>query len=157
MLGTVVLLLAVVAAGLNAGAFFLYSNAIMPGLRRVDDRTFVAAFQALDRAIVNPLFLGGAFVGTLVLSVLTTLTHLGEPTALWASGAAALQGVVILITGAINVPRNNALKAAGSPDEIDVAAARAVFDEHRWVRWNHLRVVLAVGVLVCLALALLSA
>jgi hypothetical protein len=31
-----------------AGVFAIYANAIMPGLWRVDDRTFVAAFQAID-------------------------------------------------------------------------------------------------------------
>ncbi|GEK81372.1 anthrone oxygenase family protein [Agrococcus baldri] len=158
MLGTVVLVLAAVAAGVTAGVFFLYSNAIMPGLRRVDDRTFVGAFQAIDRAIVNPLFLVGGFFGTLLLSIAAALLHLGDGDVLWwAVAAAVLQAAVIVITGAVNVPRNDALKAAGPPDGIDASAARAAFDERRWVRWNHVRVLLSVAVVVCLAIALLGA
>jgi uncharacterized membrane protein len=49
--------MAVMTVGMFAGVFGLYSNAIMPGLRRTDDRTFVGAFQAIDTAVINPLFL----------------------------------------------------------------------------------------------------
>ena len=40
-----VLIAATLTTGLMAGVFGIYSNAIMPGLRRTDDRTFVASFQ----------------------------------------------------------------------------------------------------------------
>ena len=43
--GDAVLIAATLTTGLMAGVFGIYSNAIMPGLRRTDDRTFVAAFQ----------------------------------------------------------------------------------------------------------------
>jgi uncharacterized membrane protein len=157
VIGTVVLVAATVAGGLDAGVFFLYAVAIMPGLRRVDDRSFVAAFQAIDRAIVGPLYIAGAFFGTLALAVAAALLHLGEPVVLgWSMAAAALQLVVIVLTLAVNVPRNDALKAAGDPDAIDVARVRAAFDERRWVRWNQVRVVLTIAVLVCLSVALAS-
>lgn len=154
---SIVLALASIAAGLTAGVFFLYANAIMPGLRRVDDRTFVGAFQAIDRAIINPIFLGGCFVGTLVLTLAAALANLvaGERAALaWIVAAAALHVVLMVITVAVNVPRNDALKAAGHPDAIDAAAVRRAFDERRWARWNHVRVVLAIGTAACLAAAL---
>jgi uncharacterized membrane protein len=51
------LLAATITVGLMAGIFSLYSLAIMPGLRRTDDRTFVGAFQQIDTAIVRPLCL----------------------------------------------------------------------------------------------------
>jgi uncharacterized membrane protein len=57
VLREVVLIAATMTVGLMAGIFGIYSNAIMPGLRRTDDRTFVAAFQAIDRAIINPVFM----------------------------------------------------------------------------------------------------
>ena len=44
-----ILIAATMTMGLMAGVFGIYSNAIMPGLRRADDRTFVAAFQSIDR------------------------------------------------------------------------------------------------------------
>lgn len=157
MPSTVLLVLAAVAAGLTAGVFLAYANAIMPGLRRVDDRTFVAAFQAVDRAIVNPLFLGGCFVGTLVLTVGAAIAHLGvaERGALaWIAAAGGLHVAVMLITVAVHVPRNDALKSAGDPDAVDATSVRRAFDERRWARWNLVRVVLAIGVAASLAAAL---
>lgn len=155
MIGSVVLALAAVVAGVTAGVFFLYSNAIMPGLRRVDDRTFVGAFQAIDRAIINPLFLLGGFVGVLVFSAAAALLHIGDAAVVaWCSAAAVLHAALMVITARVNLPRNDALKAAGDPDGIDVAAARVAFDERRWARWNHVRVVLSVVAAACLVIAL---
>jgi uncharacterized membrane protein len=51
------LVVATITTGLMAGVFAIYANAVMPGLCRSDDRTFVGAFQSIDTAIINPLFL----------------------------------------------------------------------------------------------------
>ncbi len=48
------LLAATMTMGVVTGVFQLYAYAIMPGLGRTDDRTFVDAFQQIDRAIINP-------------------------------------------------------------------------------------------------------
>src|SRR6266542_2849651 len=58
----VALVLAVITMGIVTGVLQLYSHTVMPGLGRTDDRTFVGAFQAIDRAIINPLFLA-TFLG----------------------------------------------------------------------------------------------
>lgn len=57
LLRTAALVLATLTVGLMAGVFAIYANALMPGLRRTDDRTFVGAFQSIDKAIINPVFL----------------------------------------------------------------------------------------------------
>jgi uncharacterized membrane protein len=49
--------------------------------------------------------------------------------------------VAILVTVAIHVPLNDAIKAAGSPDHIDVTQIRAQFQETRWAAWNLVRVI----------------
>lgn len=54
---TSMLSVATVTNGLLAGAFFVFSCAVVPGLRRVDDHTFVRAFQTINRAILNGWFL----------------------------------------------------------------------------------------------------
>lgn len=155
--GTIVLCIATVVAGVGAGVFLAFSSAVMPGLRRVDDRAFVAAFQAIDRAILGPLYLGGVFLGTLALTVAAALLHLGaeqRAELAWIIAAAALHVAVIGITGAVNVPSNDALRAAGDPAAIDVAAARAAFDERRWSRWNHVRGALSLATAAFLVVAL---
>jgi uncharacterized membrane protein len=145
---TIVLLLATLTSGLVAGVYVFYAHTVMPGLGRAGDRTFVAGFQALDRAIVNPWFMVSAFLGAPVLTLVAALLHLGEDTRsvlVWVVVSLVLDLVTVGITVGINVPANNRLKAAGDADIIDVAAARTEFDEGRWVRWNLVRVVLSVA------------
>lgn len=158
MVLAVVLLVATVATGLMAGVFWIYSNAVMPGLADVDDRTFVGAFQAIDRAIINPVFMA-VFAAPVLLTgaasvlLLTSDEQAGLP---WVAAAFVLSLVVVVCTGAVNVPMNDALKAEGDPDVIDAAAARGRFDERRWVRWNHLRALASTVSCTCLAWALVQ-
>jgi uncharacterized membrane protein len=154
----VVLIAATLTMGLMAGVFGIYSNAIMPGLRVTDDRTFVRAFQAIDRAIINPLFMT-VFMGALLLSGAAAVLHLpdDERSVLpWAIAAFVLYLLVFVITVGVNVPMNDRIKAAGDPDEIDVHAVRAEFDERKWVRFNHLRAVASLAAFGCLAWALVE-
>jgi uncharacterized membrane protein len=148
------LLLATLTSGLAAGAYALYAHTVMPGLKATDDRTFVAAFQALDRAIINPWFMAGAFLGALVCSAVAVATQLGRDPLPWVLAALVLTIIVTVITMAVNVPLNDALKAAGDPAKIDVGQARADFHESRWVTWNLVRVAGSLAAFACLAWAL---
>lgn len=157
---TLLLLLATMTTGLTAGVYVLYAHTVMPGLGRADDRTFVAAFQALDRAIVNPWFMAGGFLGAPVLTAAAAATHLAEtarPALPWIVGALVLDLVTVAITVIVNVPRNDRLKAAGDPSTTDVAAVRAEFGERTWARWNLTRVVLSLAAFTALAWALVVA
>jgi uncharacterized membrane protein len=137
-----ILVAATLTIGFMTGVFGIYANTIMPGLGRSDDRTFVGAFQAIDRAITNPLFLA-IFFSALVLTGAAAALHLGQPQRSvlpWLVVAFVLYAGVFVVTIAVNVPLNDAIKAAGEPDRIsDLAAVRARFDEAKWVRWNLFR------------------
>jgi uncharacterized membrane protein len=150
------LVAATMAMGLMAGLFYVFAHAIMPGLGRSDDRTFVGAFQAIDRAITNPWFLV-SFLGGLMLTVLAAVLHLGGDgrTVLpWTVAALVLYVVAMVITVRVNIPLNNTIQAAGAPDRIaDLAAVRDQF-EARWVRWNIARGVATTAAFGCLAWAL---
>jgi uncharacterized membrane protein len=149
------LLPATVASGLLAGVYTLYAHTVMPGLRTLDDRTFVAAFQALDRAIVNPWFMTASFLGAPVLTALGLARTWGDPPAAWTGAALALLLVATVVTARVHLPRNDALKAAGDPDTLaDPAAVRSAFGEGAWVRWNLVRAVTSVAATGCLAWAL---
>jgi uncharacterized membrane protein len=140
----IALVAATISIGLMAGVFFAYAVAVMPGLARTDNRTFIGAFQAIDRAIINPIFLT-VFVGAFLLSVLAGLLHLGtdnQSALLWVAAAAVLYLITFIITVRINIPRNDAMKAAGDPHLIDVVTVREQFDETTWARWNVVRTVL---------------
>jgi uncharacterized membrane protein len=154
-----VLMLATMTVGLVAGVFALYAHTIMPGLRRTDDRTFVAAFQSIDRAIINPWFMT-CFLGAPVLTSLAAALHLGpdqRSVLAWTATAFVLYLAAVVITIAVNVPLNDALKAAGQPDGVsDLASVRERFTETRWAAWNLLRTVTSTAAFGCLTWALVS-
>lgn len=156
-LADILAVVAVVLAGLGCGIFFTFSTGVMPGLRRSDDRTFVTAMRGINRAVVNPAFLLPIFLSPVALGVagVVALVTARAGTAGAASGwllvaaaAVALVGAV-LVTGARNIPLNNALDASTAPD----AAARAAF-ERPWNAANTIRTLLTLAAFVLGVVAL---
>jgi uncharacterized membrane protein len=139
-LRAITLIGATMTMGLAAGSFLLYAHTIMPGLAKTDDRTFVSAFQHTDRAIINPWFMTTAFLGALVFTAAAAVTSRGTPAMRWVIAALVLYLVAVVITMAVNVPLNDAIKSAGDPARIDVALVRQRFHETRWAAWNLIRV-----------------
>ena len=74
----------------------------------------------------------------------------------WIAVAAVLYLAVVIITISVNVPLNDAIKAAGKPDDVNLVAVREQFDEARWVAWNVVRAILSTVALGCLAWALVQ-
>lgn len=140
ILRAITLIGATTTMGLAAGVFALYAHTIMPGLHRTDDRTFVGAFQALDRAIMNPWFMITAFLGALIFTIAAAISNRSTPAIPWIVAALVLYLIAIVITIAVNVPLNDAIKAAGDPAHINVAHVREKFHETRWAAWNLVRV-----------------
>ena len=138
-------LVAALLLGLSAGLFFAFSVAVMPGLKRTDDGTFVATMTAINRAILNFPF-GLVFVGALLspvlAAVLAFITGAASPWLLIAAAVVYLLGVIV-VTGGVNVPLNETLDRDGD---------RAAF-EKRWVRFTLIRTLSAI---VAFALALLA-
>jgi uncharacterized membrane protein len=149
--GTAALMAAVITNGLMAGLFAAYSYAVMPGLGRTGDRTFVDAMQQTNAAILNGWF-GICFGGAVIFAAVAVLLHLGRPGLPWIVAGLVLYVAVLVVTFRVNVPLNDALAAAGP----DPAAARSAF-EGTWVRWNVVRAVLSTGAFGCLTWALVVA
>ena len=130
LLRAAALLAATMTMGIMTGVFQLYAYAIMPGLGRTDDRTFIGAFQQIDRAIISP-WLFVSFFGTLVFTGLAAALRLGgdERSALpWIVGAFALYLPVVVITLGINSTaqrRDQGSRGAGS-DRRSRRSTRAV-------------------------------
>ena len=150
---TPVLVAATVASGLQAGTYYTWATGVMPGLARVDDRTFVHAMQQMNVAIVNPVFMA-TFVGAPVLAAVAAAS---APTSSrpWVVAGLACAVATVAITAVANVPLNNALDAAGDIGRIaDVAGVREAF-ETGWVRWNVARAITSTASLTALAWAAL--
>lgn len=151
------LLAATAATAHTAGVFGDWAHTVMPALATTDDRTFVGAFQALDRAILNPLFLL-AFMGALAFTGATALLHLRDgdrAVRRWVVPAFVLYLVAFVVTMAFHEPLNVVIRAAGDPDRIaDLGAVRDAFDETRWAAWHVVRTVATTAAFACLAWAL---
>ena len=139
---------ALLTTGLMAGVYLAFSMAVLPGIARGDDGTFVAAMRGMNGAILNPVF-GLVFGGPLVFGLAALITRLPDGERIgWTAAAVLVYVVTLVITGVVNVPLNNRLDSTEPPE-----AARALFEE-RWVRWNVVRTVLCTLSFVEFALVL---
>lgn len=148
------LVFAIVANGLLAGLFFVFGVAIGPGLRQVDDGTYVRAFRSINAAILNGKFLTVFFVAPIAAAVCAVLHLLrggSAPLPLVVAGAVC-SVLTFGITAAGNVPLNEELDRAPIDTEHQRRTARQQF-ETRWNRRNLARTVTSVGSLVFLAVA----
>jgi uncharacterized membrane protein len=146
-----ILVTATVLTGLSAGLFATFSYAVMPGLRRTGDATFVEGMRAINIAILNPVF-AVVFVGAFVATAVALVAGWDEPSRPWVLASLALYVMgAFVITFAVNVPLNDALEAGTG----SAASLREAF-EGSWVLWNHVRSVLTTSALVCLLVGVLK-
>lgn len=138
------LIVAAALMGLSAGLFATFSYAVMPGLRRTDDATFVQSMRAINVAILNPVF-AVVFAGAAVVAVAALVTGWGTGARPWLVAGLVLYVVgAFIVTGAVNVPLNDAL-AAGT----DGASQLRTSFEGRWIVWNGVRSALTIAAFVC--------
>ncbi|MRJ77420.1 DUF1772 domain-containing protein [Aeromicrobium sp. SMF47] len=143
------LVVATALMGLAAGLFAAFSYAVMPGLRRLDDASFVQAMRAVNAAILNPVF-AVVFVGAGAATAVALGLGWHADARPWIVAGAVLYVVgAFLVTGTVNVPLNDALDTGAD----GAAQLRDAF-EQRWVVFNHLRSVLTTAAFVCLLVGL---
>lgn len=136
------ILAAAIGSGLVAGVFLAFSSFVMQALARLPAPAGIAAMQAINVTVINPLFLG-IFFGAALASgglIVATLLAATPSATLLAGGLLYLIGT-FGVTIAGNVPLNERLARldAASP------AAAAFWRDYlrRWTRWNHLRTAMA--------------
>lgn len=151
----ILVFLTVIGCGLMAGLFFVFSNSVMKALGQLPAPQGIAAMQAINRTIVNPLFLI-IFMGTAVLCVFMVMNAIVEwfiSDSIWmiTGGIFYLFGT-FLVTVLVNVPLNDELAAAKADDP----GYEVIWAEYltKWTAWNHVRTVGAVGSTICFMIAL---
>ncbi|MGW0890464.1 anthrone oxygenase family protein [Saccharopolyspora sp. NPDC002578] len=156
-LASVVLLLATLTTGLQAGTYYIFACGVMPGLELGDDRTFVAAMQQFNVAFINPWFLA-TFLGAPALALIAVVTHRRTHPALWASVSAGflLAMATVVITSVVHFPLNAALDAAGPPDRAPNLHAVREANATTWTGWNTARALTSTAALAALSYALLT-
>lgn len=148
-------------SSLVAGFLFAFAVVVMPGIKTLNDRELIQAFQVMDRVIQNgqPVFVlvWVGSIATLAAAAVLGLWFLDGLNRLLIIVAAILYLLgVQLPTMIVNVPLNNQLQRldVDNLDEAAQASARTVF-EPRWNRWNGIRTVIASVVSALLILLML--
>jgi uncharacterized membrane protein len=138
--------------GLSAGLFATFSYVVMPGLRRIGDATFVQSMRAINVAILNPVF-AVVFGGAALVTVAALIGAWATDARPWLLAAFVLYVLgAFVLTGAVNVPLNDALEAGTGP----AAELRSAFED-TWVAVNHARSALTVAAFVCAVVATMRA
>ncbi len=145
----IALILATFLCSLVAGFLFAFALVVMPGIRSLNDREFIRAFQVIDGVIQNnqPIFML-VWVGSVVALVTSAVLGIGQ-----LDGAGRLLIIfatlayllgVQLPTVTINIPLNNKLQTldVNAMNETTQKAARKDF-EPRWNLWNSIRAAFA--------------
>ena len=141
----IVLILATLLCSLVAGFLFAFATVVMPGIKTLNDREFIRAFQVIDGVIQNnqPLMVA-VWMGSILAAVAAAVLGFGQ-----LDGTQRLLPIsapiiyilgVQLSTFTINVPLNNRLQRLNvdAMDEVALKAARMNF-EPGWNRWNLVR------------------
>lgn len=140
---------ATLLCALVAGFLFAFAAVVMPGIKSLNDREFIRAFQRMDGIIQNrrPIFMlvwVGSIAALLASAALGIGPLNGYDRLLLISATLIYAVGVQLPTLAINVPLNNALQLL-DVDAIDEGVqkrAREAF-ELRWNLWNVIRTAFA--------------
>lgn len=115
---------AALSCGLVAGIFFAFSNFVMGALVRIQPSAGIAAMQAINVTVLNPvffLFFLGAAVLSLVL-VCFAIFRWQHPASAWlVTGGVLYLAGSFLVTVAGNVPLNEALASIDPPQSESVS------------------------------------
>ena len=137
----IVLILSILFTGLTAGLCFTWFNAVTPGIGRLDNLSFLKAFQAMNRAIINSQFMI-IFMGPTILLFVNAVLFRTNNTTFWLFLIAAIIFFIGigLLTVFGNVPLNEMLDNSNleSLSKLELQTLRNKF-ENPWNRCNTLR------------------
>ena len=138
---TIVLLFFTLLTGLLAGVFFTWTNAITPGIGRLNDIDYLQAFQHMNRTILNPLFYI-VITGPLLLSFVAVFLYKENSgfilRLLTTAGMIYFLGVfIITILG--NIPLNDIVDKTNL-EAINLEDAKTLRDRFE-TKWNNLHLI----------------
>ena len=152
---TITLLLATLFTGLLAGVFFTWSNAVVPGIGRLDDMGYLKAFQNMNRSILNPFFYL-IFIGPLLFAGISAYFNQSNSVVfrlIICAGIIYFTGVFLLtILG--NIPLNEMLDKADLSNitSEDAAFLRSKFE----AKWNNFHLIRTIASVVSFIVLIIS-
>jgi uncharacterized membrane protein len=156
-MNTIILIITTLFSGLMAGLFYAWSISVTPGLAKINDGSYLQAFQSMNRAILNPVFFVVFFSLVVLLPLLSYFSfQTSISNQFWYVILATLLyyvGIMGVTIGG-NVPLNSTLEAlqieAMTPEQMDVF--RKGF-ESKWNRLNHIRTISSILTFLLLVIA----
>lgn len=145
-------IISIAGLALNAGLFFAFDTAIMKALRDQPAPEGIKTMNSISVHIINPVFLlvfVGSALSCVAVLVIAPFDGLGG-TAWRVAGAIVYLVGVSVVTGAVNVPMNNALAAVDAASAEGAAYWQTYLS--RWVAWNHVRTVSSLAAVILMAL-----
>ncbi len=153
----IVLMLGILFTGLTAGLCFTWSNAITPGIGRLDNLTFLKSFQSMNRVIINSRFIV-VFFGPILLLFLNSYLFKSNSTSFWLFLIAAILFFIGigLVTIFGNVPLNEILDKSNleALSKIELQELRNKF-EQPWNNWHTIRTVSSFSAFILLIIGML--
>ena len=145
---------AILFTGIMAGIFFTWSNAVMPGIGKLQDLEFLQAFKSMNRVILNQAFLA-VFGGAVFTVLLIPISHftLFPRFIFWFYVCVfvvyAIGVLGVTING--NIPLNELLDQANLTNMSghDLKTLRETI-ESKWVSYNNIRTVSSTITFACL-------
>lgn len=153
----IVLIFSILFTGLTAGLCFTWSNAVTPGIGRLDNLTFLKSFQSMNRVIINGKFII-VFFAPVILLFLNTYLFKGNNTSFWLFLIASILFFVGigLVTIFGNVPLNEVLDKSNleALSKVELQELRKKF-EQPWNRWHIIRTLSSFSAFVLLIIGIL--
>lgn len=137
----IILITTTLLTGLLAGVFFTWTNAITPGIGRLNDVEYLQAFQHMNRTILNPLFYL-VIISPLFLSPLSAYFYKSSNRIVFRLlvGASLFYFLgVFVITMLGNIPLNKMLDNI-QLSTISLEDAKIFRDKYE-VRWNNFHLI----------------
>lgn len=124
------ILVGLIAAAIAGGAFFAFSNFVMPALSALPAATGASAMQAINRAAPTPTFVAVLLLGVVagVPVLVAEINSFGQSASNLVAAAVALSAASLAITMTRNVPKNNKL------DTVDAQSSAGAAYWERYVR-----------------------
>jgi uncharacterized membrane protein len=147
-------------SGLLAGVFYIFSIALVPAFRITSPQAHITTMQAINRKILNPLFML-SFLGPTALLPLAAIQHWGAPQFPLLVAAALLHIIGangVTVVG--NVPLNDRLDKVNVAQlgEAEAERVRQAFqgEGSAWMRFHHIRTLASIAAAALVLMVCLS-
>ena len=150
-------MVSLLSIGAIFGFFYAWVCSTMWGLDATDPRLAIAAMQAMNASVQNPIFFPAFFLTPAILaatSCIATKQNRKRSAVLFAASAALYVAGPFLITVTVNVPMNQTLAEVVVPTDSETARNVWQTYSNTWQFWNTLRTLVSGLCLILTGLAI---